>query len=51
MKTRYTTKADTKTKEPRSDIESIQRPKSVAIFTPLLMSNILTTLNDTFDRN
>ncbi len=40
-----------KIKRPRSDTEFTQRPKSVAVSTPLPMSNILATFNDAFDPN
>lgn len=42
---------NTKIEQLRSDTESIQRLKSVAMFTSLSMPNILTTSNDAFNLN
>lgn len=50
IETRHT-KASAKIKLPRSDTESIQRPKSVAVSILLPMSNIPITFDDIFDPN
>ena len=45
------TKAVAKTKRPRLDTESTSRPQSIAVSTPLPMSNISATLDDAFNPN